>query len=77
MAVDPAPGRRWNALDIAIGGAVDTARNDPLTMPVGDSDDLGFRASGSRAGEAIMACRPAALAAPEWRETVFPARAYA
>ena len=44
---------------------------------MGNSDDLGFRASGSRAEGAIMASGAAAVAAPEWRETVFPAGAYA
>ncbi len=38
-------GRRWKPLDMAISGALDTARNGPLTSRHGDSDDPGFRAS--------------------------------
>ena len=41
----PGPGRRWNPLDVAISGALDTGRNSPLTSRDGDSDDPGFRAS--------------------------------
>ena len=40
----PDPGRCWNPSDVAISGAVDTARNGPLTSRHGDSDDPGFRA---------------------------------
>ena len=69
-------GRLWNPLDIAVSAVVDTARNGPLTVRHGDSDDPGFRGSGSRAEGAIMASGAAAVAAPEWRETVFPAGAY-
>ena len=48
-------GRFWNPSDIAVSAVVDTARNGPLTVRHGDSGDLGFRASGSRAEGAIMA----------------------
>ena len=58
-------GPRWNPLDIAVSAVVDTARNGPLTVRHGDSDDPGIPRVGSRAEGAIMAAGADGIAAPE------------
>ena len=68
-------GRLWNPLDIAVSAVVDTARNGLLTVRHGDSGDLRSARRAPAPGGTIMASGAAAVAASEWRETVFPAGA--